>query len=47
MRAANSYKRQLSLKEAVLEVMRSSGRQFDPEIVKVFVSVLEREAPSQ
>jgi putative nucleotidyltransferase with HDIG domain len=47
MRAANTYKRQLSLKEAVLEVMRSSGRQFDPEIVKVFVSVLERETPSQ
>ena len=43
MRAANTYKRQLTLKEAVLEVMRSSGKQFDPEIVKVFVSVLEKE----
>lgn len=43
MRAANTYKRQLTLKEAVLEVMRSSGKQFDPEIVKVFVSILEKE----
>ncbi len=43
MRAANTYKRQLTLKEAVLEVMRSSGKQFDPDIVKVFVSVLEKE----
>ncbi len=46
MRAPNTYKRQLTLKEAVLEIMRSSGRQFDPDIVKVFVSVLEREIPA-
>jgi HD-GYP domain-containing protein (c-di-GMP phosphodiesterase class II) len=43
MRASNSYKRQLTLKEAVLEVMRCAGKQFDPEIVKVFVGVLEKE----
>jgi response regulator RpfG family c-di-GMP phosphodiesterase len=43
MRSSNSYKRQLTLKEAVLEVMRCSGKQFDPEIVKVFIRVLEKE----
>lgn len=43
MRSSNSYKRQLSLKEAVLEVMRCAGKQFDPEIVKVFIGVLEKE----
>lgn len=46
MRAANTYKRQLTLKEAVLELMRASGRQFDPDLVKAFVSVLEREVPA-
>jgi putative nucleotidyltransferase with HDIG domain len=45
MRSGNSYKRQMTIKEAVLEVMRNSGKQFDPEIVKVFVGVLEKETP--
>jgi len=45
MRSGNSYKRQMTLKESVLEIMRNSGKQFDPSIVKVFVGVLERETP--
>jgi putative nucleotidyltransferase with HDIG domain len=45
MRAGNTYKRQMTLKESVLEVMRNSGKQFDPGIVKVFVGVLEKETP--
>ena len=44
MRAPNSYKRQMTLKESILEIMRSAGKQFDPEVVKVFIKVLEEEA---
>lgn len=43
MRAPHTYKRQLSLKESVLEIMRNAGKQFDPDVVKVFMSVLEKE----
>jgi len=42
MRSPNSYKKRMSIKEAILEVMRMSGKQFDPDIVKVLISVLER-----
>jgi len=44
MRAPNSYKRQMTLKESILEIMRSAGKQFDPEVVKIFIKVLEEEA---
>ena len=44
MRSPNSYKRQLTLKESILEIMRGSGKQFDPEIVKTFIRVLEKES---
>ena len=43
MRAPNSYKKQMSLKEAILDIMRLSGKQFDPTVVKVFIGVLEKE----
>jgi len=43
MRASNAYKQQMSLKETILEIMRMSGRQFDPELVKVFIGILEKE----
>ena len=43
MRSPNTYKRRMSIKEAILEIMRLSGKQFDPEIVKVFISVLEKD----
>ncbi len=46
MRSMNTYKRQLSLKESVLEIMRCAGKQFDPEIVRVFIGVLEKESSS-
>ena len=42
MRSPHSYKKQMSLKEAILEVMRLSGKQFDPDVVKAFVSMLEK-----
>ena len=43
MRAVSSYKKQMTLKESILEIMRMSGKQFDPDIVKVFIGVLEKE----
>jgi HD-GYP domain-containing protein (c-di-GMP phosphodiesterase class II) len=43
MRATSSYKKQMTLKESILEIMRMSGKQFDPELVKVFIGVLEKE----
>ncbi len=43
MRSPNSYKKQFSTKEAVLEVMRASERQFDPDVVKTFIGVLEKD----
>jgi len=42
MRSPNTYKRQLTLRESILEIMRGAGKQFDPEIVKVFIRVLEK-----
>ena len=44
MRSPHSYKKQMSTKEAILEVMRSSGKQFDPDIVRIFIGVLEQDA---
>ncbi len=43
MRSSSSYKKQMTMKETIIEIMRMSGRQFDPEIVKVFIKILERE----
>ena len=43
MRAPNSYKKRMTIKESILEIMRMAGKQFDPEIVKAFVSVLEKD----
>ncbi len=43
MRSPNSYKKQMNLKETILEIMRCSGKQFDPDVVKVFIKILEKE----
>ena len=43
MRASSSYKKQMTLKDTILEIMRASGKQFDPEVVEVFIGVLEKE----
>ncbi|MFC1485537.1 HD domain-containing phosphohydrolase [Candidatus Latescibacterota bacterium] len=43
MRASSSYKKQMTLKDSILEIMRMSGKQYDPELVKVLISILEKE----
>ena len=41
MTSPRPYRAQLSLKDAVEELRRSSGTQFDPELVETFCSVVE------
>jgi HD-GYP domain-containing protein (c-di-GMP phosphodiesterase class II) len=37
----NLYKKTLSKEDAIMELQRCSGKQFDPDIVKVFIEYLE------
>jgi HD-GYP domain-containing protein (c-di-GMP phosphodiesterase class II) len=43
MRSGRFYKRTLSKKEAIEEIRKSSGLQFDPKLVEEFVKILEDE----
>ena len=47
MTADRPYRRPLSPIEALSELNRCSGSQFDPEIVKVFTKVLSKELKEQ
>ncbi len=43
MRSARSYRQEpLSKEEAILEIKKNSGTQFDPEIVEVFLRVVDK-----
>jgi len=46
MTSKRSYKQNLALPEAIAELHRCSGSQFDPEIVKVFVEILQKQGKS-
>jgi len=37
MRKGRPYKRKMSKKEAIVELRRFSGKQFDPELVEIFI----------
>ncbi len=37
------YRKALSIKEALEELRKYSGTQFDPHLVKIFISILEEE----
>ena len=41
MTSKRSYKQNLEIKEAIAEMHRCAGSQFDPEVVRVFIEVLE------
>lgn len=45
MTSERPYKRALTVREAIEELKRCSGTQFDPKIVDVMVSILEEEYP--
>jgi HD-GYP domain-containing protein (c-di-GMP phosphodiesterase class II) len=42
MRSDRPYRRALPFKEAKKELLRNAGTQFDPKVVEVFVSILEK-----
>jgi HD-GYP domain-containing protein (c-di-GMP phosphodiesterase class II) len=43
MTSKRPYKRALTLEEAIEELKRCSGTQFDPKLVEIMVSVIEEE----
>jgi len=46
MTSERSYRKPLSKKESIQELMKCSGTQFDPEIVNIFVNqVLQFQEP--
>jgi len=44
MTSKRSYKQNLELQTAIAELNRCAGSQFDPEVVRVFIEVLENQA---
>ena len=47
MTAARPYKAALSKEAAVFQLQRKAGRQFDPDLVQVFIGILKIDVPAQ
>jgi HD-GYP domain-containing protein (c-di-GMP phosphodiesterase class II) len=47
MTASRPYRRSRGHAEAVAELQRCSGTQFDPEVVRVFVALFAAAAPAE
>jgi len=43
MTSERPYKRALTLEEAIEELKRCSGTQFDPKLVEILISIIEEE----
>lgn len=46
MVSARLYRPPMSYQEALLELKKEAGKQFDPELVKAFVTTIEKLLPS-
>ncbi|MBQ2530492.1 MAG: phosphohydrolase, partial [Treponema sp.] len=42
LRHMRSYKKEWSLEDTVNEIKSQSGKQFDPELVEIFLTILDR-----
>jgi HD-GYP domain-containing protein (c-di-GMP phosphodiesterase class II) len=47
MTTERPYRQALTKDEAVKEIMKNTGTQFDPEIVEIFLSIINEEMPSE
>ena len=46
MTSDRPYRKALSREEATAELARNSGSQFDPEVVRQFIDLLEKNPPA-
>lgn len=42
MRSDRPYRKALSVEEAIEELKKNAGKQFDPELVDIFIKIIPR-----